>query len=52
MSEHINEAFENNEIVSVARAQNEYLDPPSYTSLYPNNKENPPKYDSICYLSK
>ena len=52
MIEHINEAFENNDIISIARAQNENLDPPSYSSLYPKSIENPPNYESICHLSK
>ena len=50
MIEHINEAFENNENISVARVQNENLDPPSYADLYPNSIENPPNYDSVCHF--
>ena len=50
MSAHINEVFETTEIVSVARVQNENLDPPSYADLYPNSIENPPNYDSVCHF--
>ena len=37
---------------TVVSAQNENLDLPSYTSLYPNNMDNLPNYDSICHQSK
>ena len=35
---------------TVVSAQNENLDLPSYTSLYPNNMDNLPNYDSIQFV--